>query len=98
RPPFDGENAISVATRHLYEQPEPPSKLNPSISTAVEKVILHAMEKQKQNRFQTGLEMADALEATLGKKPVVAGARDEGYIEATQKMPTQSYGGPGDTP
>src|SRR5690606_29320371 len=65
RPPFEGENAISVATRHLYEQPEPPSKLNPSISPAVEKAILKALEKQKNNRYKTGTEMADALEAAV---------------------------------
>lgn len=92
RPPFDGENAISVATRHLYEQPEPPSKLNSSISPAVEKVILHAMEKQKANRYATGYDMADALEATLNiKTPVRSDAEaDERFGgDATLRMPVQ---------
>lgn len=95
RPPFDGENAISVATRHLYEQPEPPSKLNSSISPAVEKVILHAMEKQKQNRYATGNEMAEALEAALGMKTPVrldTEAMEAYATDATQKMPAQAFG------
>lgn len=94
RPPFDGENAISVATRHLYEQPELPSKLNSSISPAVEKVILKALEKQKQNRYLTGTEVADALDTALGTKtPVRVGSdADASFAGATQKIPTQGYG------
>ncbi len=93
RPPFDGENAISVATRHLYEQPEPPSRLNPSISPAVEAVVLKALEKQKASRYGTGVEMAEALESVLGTRtPVRAGVEaDEVYAGATRKMPSQGY-------
>ncbi len=94
RPPFDGENAISVATRHLYEQPELPSKLNSSISPAVEAVILKALEKQKPNRYLTGTEMAEALDQVLGTKtPVRLGTdADERFAGATQKMARQDYG------
>lgn len=94
RPPFDGENAISVATRHLYEQPELPSKLNSSISPAVEKVILKALEKQKPNRYATGTEMAEALEAAVGMKTPLRVDSDtnENYAGATQKMVAHSYG------
>lgn len=100
RPPFDGENAISVATRHLYEQPEPPAKLNSSISPAVEKVVLKALEKQKPNRYLTGTEMAEALEAAVGMKtPLrVDSEADERFAGATQKLPAQSYGEVSSTP
>lgn len=93
KPPFDGENAISVATRHLYEQPEPPSHLNASISPAVEKVILKALEKQKPKRYLTGIEMAEALEGVL--KIRGTGGPDDDQIagnkgDVTQKMAVQS--------
>ena len=95
KPPFDGENAISVATRHLYEQPELPSKLNSSISPAVEKVILKALEKQKANRYKTGTEMAEALDEVLESRPPIHEGLDgaTAFAGATQKMPAQVYGG-----
>jgi serine/threonine protein kinase len=96
RPPFDGENAIAVATRHLYEQPEPPSRFNTSISPAVEKVIMRALEKQKAERYSTGFDMADALEGTLGiKSPIrIADETASGvYAGATQKIAVQAMGG-----
>lgn len=93
QPPFDGENAISVATRHLYEQPEAPSKINPSISPAVESAVLKALEKQKNNRYKTGGEMAEALEAAVGRKSPKADetASDLASGGATIKMPTSGY-------
>ena len=96
RPPFDGENAIAVATRHLYEQPEPPSRFNTSISPAVEKVIMRAMEKQKAERYATGFDMADALEGTLGIRSPIRIAEDASaavYSGATQKIALQAVGG-----
>jgi hypothetical protein len=75
--PFDGENAITIATRHLYEQPTPPSEINTSISHGAEKAVLRALEKSKAARFGTGEEMAEALEAAVGlKRPVVIAAGD----------------------
>ncbi len=94
RPPFDGENAISVATRHLYEQPELPSKINPSIAPQVEAAVLKAMEKQKNNRYKTGVEMAEALEAAVGRKFPTP---DDNIAQAggvTVKMPAQTFGSP----
>ncbi|MGI8907860.1 MAG: protein kinase domain-containing protein [Candidatus Sumerlaeaceae bacterium] len=96
RPPFDGENAIAVATRHLYEQPEPPSRYNTSISIAVEKVIMRALEKQKNERYATGFDMADALEGTLGIRSPIRISDDSGsgvYSGATQKITLQAVGG-----
>lgn len=95
RPPFDGENAIAVATRHLYEQPELPSRFNTSISQGVEKVIMRALEKQKAERYATGSDMADALEGTLGiRSPIrISDESTAGiYSGATQKFAAVSGG------
>lgn len=94
RPPFDGENAISVATRHLYEQPELPSKINPSISPQVEAAVLKAMEKQKSNRYKTGVEMAEALEAAVGRKFPTPDDTIAPAGGVTVKMPAQNFGTP----
>lgn len=72
RVPFDGENAIAVATRHIYDLPVPPSQINPGITQAAERIILRALEKNREARFANGEEMALALEEAAGAKlPIV---------------------------
>ncbi|MEI7632896.1 MAG: serine/threonine-protein kinase [bacterium] len=71
RPPFDGENAIAIATKHLYEQPSPPSEINTSITPAFEKVIMRSLEKNKAARYENGEEMARDLEAAISAKTPV---------------------------
>lgn len=91
--PFDGENAIAIATRHIYEYPVPLSELNPSISAEAEKVVMRALEKTKAERFATGEEMAQALEQAAGaKRPiVVAGSSATPIPEGTtRRIPTQA--------
>src|SRR5579859_5351693 len=44
--PFDGENAIDICRKHLYEQPMPPSLINTTLPRAIEQVVLCAMEKE----------------------------------------------------
>ncbi|MCX7963660.1 MAG: protein kinase [Candidatus Sumerlaea chitinivorans] len=91
--PFDGENAIAIATRHIYESPVPPSQLNPSISAEAEKVVMRALEKTKAERFATGEEMAQALEQAAGaKRPIVVGGSSVTPVPdgATRRMPTQT--------
>lgn len=73
RVPFDGPNPISIATRHLYEPPEPPSSINPLISPGMERVVLTAISKEKSERYADGDEMADALLATQERSPIVIG-------------------------
>ncbi|MBX7244724.1 MAG: serine/threonine protein kinase [Candidatus Sumerlaeaceae bacterium] len=66
--PFDGENPISIATKHLYEAPDPVATLNPAISHALDTVVMQSLEKSKSARFETGEAMAKALEGTLQSK------------------------------
>ncbi len=77
-PPFDGDNHYAVATKHLYEEPTPPTANNPAISAAAEKVIMRALAKDPDERFQTGEEMARALEEAAGQKsPIILGTPTE---------------------
>jgi serine/threonine protein kinase len=65
RTPFTGSTPISVYWKHLRELPAPPSHLNPAISTAVEQVILCALNKDPQHRFPSAKAMAQAYETAL---------------------------------
>ena len=48
----------------LYEAPPAPRSLNPAIPPAVERVILTAMQKDRNKRYQTAGQLAAALQAT----------------------------------
>ena len=92
RTPFDGETPINIATKHLYESPVPPAEINTAIQPATERIILRALAKAKDERFATGDEMAEALEAIWAKpKPVVLGGSGSvSSLDRTQRVPTPS--------
>ncbi len=55
--PFDAETPVSVALKHLQEVPEEPLKLNTEIPSALNDIILKAMQKEVASRYAS----ADAL-------------------------------------
>jgi eukaryotic-like serine/threonine-protein kinase len=61
--PFDAESAVTVALKQVSEPPVPPSQINPSITPALEAVVLRAMEKEPERRFVDADEFIAALEA-----------------------------------
>src|SRR5918995_2291237 len=46
RQPFEADNPVAVAYRHVHERPAPPTSLEPSLPPALEAVVLRAMEKE----------------------------------------------------
>jgi serine/threonine-protein kinase len=60
RPPFKG-TAADVAAAHLTQRPTPPRVHNPDLLPALDAILLKALAKQPQNRYQTAGELADAL-------------------------------------
>jgi len=72
RPPFSGDSPVMVASKHVLEQPTPPSKLNRDVAPALEAVIMKALSKNPDNRYHDADEMrADLERARLGQ-PVQA--------------------------
>jgi len=53
RPPFHGENARSVMTRHLLEAPTPLRALRPEVPSAVEEAVTRALAKDPAARFES---------------------------------------------
>jgi eukaryotic-like serine/threonine-protein kinase len=60
RPPFDGDNALQVALRHLEDDPDP---LPDDVPPPVRALITRAMAKHPADRFASAAEMADAAMA-----------------------------------
>jgi serine/threonine protein kinase len=66
--PFNDPSPASIALQHISQPPPPPRRINPSLSRAVEKVLLKALDKDPKSRYQTGAELMSALESALGFK------------------------------
>jgi len=59
--PFPAETMDDAIRQHQFEDPVPPRQIRPDLPQAVEDVILKAIAKRPDDRYQTGEEMAGAL-------------------------------------
>src|SRR5918996_4400979 len=75
RRPFDADNPVAVAYRHVHEAPAPPTSLDPSIPPALEGVTLRAMEKDPSARYPTVEDMTEALNDATEPVPAVEATR-----------------------
>jgi serine/threonine protein kinase len=63
--PFDGTDNWKICVHHLKTQPLAPSFLNPALPRPVERVILHALEKDPRRRYQTVEDVLHAFQKAL---------------------------------
>jgi len=63
--PFHDSSPASIALLHITQPPPSPRSINPEINPSVDAVILKALEKNPQNRYQTGAQLMSMLEQAL---------------------------------
>ena len=69
-PPFVGDSPVAVAYQHVREDPVPPSQRHADISPELDAVVLKALAKNPDNRYQTAAEMrADLVKVHSGEAP-----------------------------
>ncbi|MFD5819125.1 Stk1 family PASTA domain-containing Ser/Thr kinase [Streptomyces sp. NPDC127038] len=86
RPPFVGDSPVAVAYQHVREEPQPPSVFDPEITPEMDAIVLRALVKDPDYRYQSADEMRADIEACLDGQPVAASAA----------MGSVGYGGYGD--
>ncbi|MBN1995401.1 MAG: protein kinase [Anaerolineae bacterium] len=59
--PFFSQDTLQIVHYHVTQAPTPPGKLNAQIPAHLEKATLRCLEKDKNRRFQTALELAGAI-------------------------------------
>ena len=93
RVPFDADTPVSIALKHMQEEPVEPIQINPNIPVAVNKIIMKALKKDVTLRYQTSTEMLRDLRMAL-KNPSGDFIEQKEYIQdaPTQKMNTDMYG------
>lgn len=63
--PFDDPSPTSVALQHITQPPPVPRTINPQLGEALEAVLLKAINKSPQDRYQSGAALVTALEKAL---------------------------------
>ena len=61
--PFTSDTPIGIVTKHILEAPVPPRQKKPQIPEELERIILTALAKEPAGRFNTVIDMGEALEA-----------------------------------
>jgi eukaryotic-like serine/threonine-protein kinase len=87
-PPFVGDSPVAVAYQHVREDPVAPSQRHPGISPELDAVVLKALTKNPENRYQTAAEMrADLVRVHNGESPeapkVLTEAERTSYLATT---------------
>lgn len=89
--PFQGDSAVAVAYQHVTEPPKRPSQVNPAVTPALDAVVLKALAKRREDRYQTAAEFrTDLLAAFDGVMPAYA------TQQGVDQTPTELFG-PGPT-
>jgi beta-lactam-binding protein with PASTA domain/predicted Ser/Thr protein kinase len=98
RPPFVGESPVSVAYQHVREEPLPPSSFDPDIPPEVDAVVLKALTKNREHRYQSASEMRADIHRVLAGQQVtapMAAVAETRAIQQTSVAPamaaTQAY-------
>src|SRR5437763_3239999 len=83
--PFAGTNVTTIIYKIIHENPVPPRELDVTIHPGLDKVIMKALAKKPEDRYQTGAELARELQSykSLGAD-----------TESTQEIPSGAYPAP----
>jgi serine/threonine-protein kinase len=80
--PFEGETPVEIAMKHLSTAPKPPSSLRPDVPRELDMVVLRALAKNPDDRYQS----ADEMEADLERVSRGAGVAAATVDTATQVL------------
>jgi len=94
-PPFTGDSPVAVAYQHVREDPVPPSKRHEGISADLDAVVLKALAKNPENRYQTAAEMrADLVRVHNGERPEAPKVLTDAERTSLLSPTAGSHGGP----
>ncbi|MFZ3471663.1 Stk1 family PASTA domain-containing Ser/Thr kinase [Streptomyces sp. 4.24] len=98
RPPFIGDSPVAVAYQHVREEPQPPSNFDSEITPEMDAIVLKALVKDADYRYQSADEMRADIEACLDGQPVAAtaamGVAGYGYPDQGHGYGHQGYDQP----
>ena len=63
--PFDGDNEFAIIQQIVGQAPRPPSSVNARLPAAIDAVVAKALAKDREQRYATAGEFANALRAAM---------------------------------
>ena len=97
RPPFQGDTAVSIAYKHVNEQPPRPSELNADVPPHLDEAVMRALEKDPDARFATAEAFRQAIAGGMNGAatvPIAAAGGDTDVLPATSTTPTRTAATP----
>ncbi len=104
RVPFVADTPVAVYWKQIREQPQPPSQVNPDLTPAIDRVIMHALNKDPQKRYQNARELATAFRQALKEPAPDASSPHQEFIHARrvrqklEDLPTPPFSTPSTPP
>jgi len=95
RMPFNGDSSGEICGAILRDEPIPPSQLNPHVSPGLEAVILRALEKDRNLRYQHAADMRAELQrlkrdSNSGRHVVAKPSTPAAGVQMAEAPPSQS--------
>ena len=90
RPPFQGDNPVSVAYKHVREEPPPLRELSPGVAPAFVSIVEMAMAKSPADRYSSAEDLRGDLLRFRQGRPVAASRRAQmptAAVAATTMQP-----------
>ncbi|MGD0811246.1 MAG: Stk1 family PASTA domain-containing Ser/Thr kinase [Acidimicrobiales bacterium] len=92
RPPFSGDSPVAIAYKHVREFPALPSSINPQVPPDFEAIVMTAMAKDPDDRYQSAADLRDDLVRFHRGQPVLAGrTAGAGVTRAITGPPPSPY-------
>ena len=98
RPPFSGDSPVAIAYKHVREYPVLPSTVNPSVPAEFEAIVMTAMAKDPEDRYQSAADLrADLLRFNQGQAVMAPPPGAGGQATRAIKGPPPYYSPYGET-
>ena len=80
--PFSGDTPYAIVHEHIYTPPRPPSALRPELGVAIDGVLLKALAKSPEQRYQTATALMEDFKLALAESGVTALPPDRRVVRA----------------
>jgi serine/threonine-protein kinase len=90
RPPFTGDSPVAIAYQHVSEMPVPPSQVDAGVTPQIDAVVLQALAKRTDDRYQSAVEFRADVERAVAGTPVTAAVPMVTLDQTQMLTPTQA--------
>ena len=92
RAPFTGDSAVAIAYQHVSEMPASPSQIDPGVSPEIDAVVLRALAKRADDRYQSASDFRADVERAIAGSPVTAALPTIVSDQTTMMSPLEASG------